>query len=124
MKKISTIQLTSYKILMIQIFWVVFLLFIWFNTDAFIQYSKIMGLSKIFKIIDWEDYRLENGPKITYLEFIFLKNKNFFTKLITCKPCLNFWLTLIICLIFNSLELFPVIYMLSYIIYKIIDRYV
>ena len=123
MKKISTIQLINYKILMIQIFWVVFLLFIWFNTDAFIQYSKIIGLSRLFKINDWEDYRLES-PRITYLEYLTLKNRGFFTKLISCKPCLTFWITITICLIFNSLVLFPVIYMLSYIIYKIIDRYV
>jgi len=98
MKKISTIQLINYKILMIQIFWVVFLLFIWFNTDAFIQYSKIIGLSRLFKINDWEDYRLES-PRITYLEYLTLKNRGFFTKLISCKPCLTFWLSIISCLI-------------------------
>ena len=123
MKKISTIQLTSYKIVMLQIFWVIFLLFIWFNTDAFIQYSKIMGLSKLFKIIDWEDYRITN-PKIKYLEYLSIRHRNFFTKLISCKPCFNFWITLVVCIFFNSLVIYPIIYMMSYIIYKIIEKYV
>jgi hypothetical protein len=123
MKKISTIQLTNYKIVMIQIFWVVFLLFIWFNTDAFIQYSKIIGLSRLFKINDWESYRTTN-PKINYLEYLSIRHRNFFTKLISCKPCFNFWITLITCICFNSLMLYPVIYMLSYIIYKLIEKYV
>jgi len=109
--------------MLIQIFWVVFILFIWFNTDAFIQYGKLLKLDKITKINLWESYRLTN-PKITYLEYLSIKHRGFFTKLITCKPCLNFWITLIICLLFDSLIQFPVIYMLSYITHKLIEKYV
>jgi hypothetical protein len=109
--------------MLIQIFWVVFILFIWFNTDAFIQYGKLLKLDKLTKINLWESYRLTN-PKITYLEYLSIKHRGFFTKLITCKPCLNFWITLIICLFFDSLIQFPVIYMLSYITHKLIEKYV
>ena len=109
--------------MLIQIFWVVFILFIWFNTDAFIQYAKLLKLDKIAKIDLWESYRLTN-PKITYLEYLSIKHRGFFTKLITCKPCLNFWITLIICLLFDSLIELPVIYMLSYITHKLIEKYV
>jgi len=109
--------------IIIQIFWVIFILFIWFKTDAFIQYVKLIKLSRITKVDLWESYRLSN-PKITYLEYISIKYRNFFTKLITCKPCLTFWIVLILVLIFNSVYLFPIIYMLSYIIYKILEKYV
>lgn len=109
--------------MILEIFWIVFILFIWFNTDAFIQYSKLFGFSHIFKINDWESYRTSN-PKIGYLEYVSLKHRNFFTKLISCKPCFNFWITLIICILFNSLILYPIIYMLSYILFKIIEKYV
>lgn len=109
--------------MIIQIFWVVFILFIWFNTDAFIQYGKLLKLDKLTKIDLWESYRLTN-PKITYLEYLSIKHRGFFTKLITCKPCLNFWITLIICLLFDSLIELPVIYMLSYITHKLIEKYV
>ena len=109
--------------MVLEIFWVIFLLFIWFKTDAFIQYAKLFKISKITKVDFWETYRLSN-PKITYLDYISIKHRNFFTKLITCKPCLTFWIVLTISLIFNSMYLFPIIYMLSYIIYKLIEKYV
>lgn len=109
--------------MVLEIFWIVFILFIWFNTDAFIQYSKVFKLSRLFKINDWEDYRVSN-PKISYLEYLNLGHKNFFTKLVSCKPCFNFWITFIFCIIFGTIVLYPIIYMLSYIIYKLIDKYV
>jgi hypothetical protein len=109
--------------MIIEIFWIVFILFIWFNTDAFIQYSKLFRLDRKFKISDWESYRISN-PKIDYIEYISIRHRNFFTKLISCKPCFNFWITLIFCILFNSLILYPLIYILSYIIYKLIDKYV
>jgi hypothetical protein len=110
--------------MILAIFWTIFILFIWFNTDAFIQYSKLFGLKKKFKISDWESYRLTSSSRVSYQEYLILKHRNFFTKLISCKPCLNFWITFIICLAFSSLYWFPIIYMVSYITYKIIDKYV
>jgi hypothetical protein len=107
----------------ITIFWCVFLLFIWFKTDAFIQYSELFGLSNKFKITDWQDYRILN-PKITYLEYISIKNKNFLTKLISCVPCFLFWIAILISVLENTLLYFPITYILSYVIYKLIDRYV
>lgn len=106
----------------LEIFWSVFILFIWFNTDAFVQYSKVFKLGEQFKISDWENYRLTS--RVSYPDYLFLKHKSFFTKLISCIPCSLFWIVLIITLIFNSTGLYPVIYILSYIIYKIIDKYV
>ena len=109
--------------MLVQIFWVVFLLFIWFNTDAFIYYSELFRLNSLFKVDLWKKYRIESNPKITYLEFIHLRYKNFFSKLISCRPCLAFWFTLIITLIYSSWGYFPMIYIISYIIYKLINKY-
>jgi hypothetical protein len=105
-----------------QIFWVVFLLFIWFDTDAFIQYSKLFRLSKFFKINSWEEYRLEN--KISYLDYLSIKNKNFLTKLISCRPCFSVWIVLFICTLYGSILQFPIIYVTSYILYKLMIKYV
>jgi hypothetical protein len=110
--------------MVLQIFWVIFLMFIWFKTDAFVQYVKLFKLSKITKVDLWESYRL-SSPKITYLEYISVKHNNFFTKLLSCKPCFTFWIVLIISIIFNSpISEFAMIYILSYIIYKLCDKYV
>jgi len=103
--------------MIIQIFWVIFIMFIWFNTDAFTQYFKFLNFLQIQK---WQNY--QSISKISYTEYLIIKHRGFFTKLISCKPCLNFWITLVVCITFNNLNLFPAIYMISYITYKILDK--
>lgn len=107
--------------MIIQIFYVVFLLYIWFDTDGFIEYSKLFRLDKRFKIDLWIEYR-ELNPKMNYLSYIRLKHSSFFTRLISCKPCLCFWLVLLVSLIFGNFLLFPIIYMMSYLIYNLICK--
>jgi hypothetical protein len=99
-----------------QIFWINFLLFIWFDTDAFIEYFRLLRLSKLFKIDKFDEYKTQN-PKITYLSFIRQKYSNFYTRLITCPPCINFWIVLLFCIILNYwfiiiLFIFCIIYLL------------
>ena len=105
-----------------QIFWINLFMFIWFNTDAFLSYSRLLRL-KIFKINDFDDYKV-NNPKADYLNFLRIKHSNFITNLFTCKPCLCFWIVLIDILLFSSLIHLPMIYLLSYISYKILNKYV
>lgn len=101
------------------IFWIVFLQYIWFNTDAFIWWSKLFKLGKFLRIDDWDQYRLEVNPKIKYYEFIFQKYPNFATKLLSCKPCLILWFTIILILIFSqNLVSIPIFYLISYLVYK------
>jgi hypothetical protein len=104
--------------MIISIFYVVFLLFIWFDTTAFVDYSKLFRLNKIFLINTWEEYRTIN-PRMDYLSFISTRKRNFITKLVSCKPCFTFWLSIISCLIFTNFLYFPVVYILSYLIYNI-----
>jgi hypothetical protein len=108
---------------MILIFWCVFLLFIWFKTDFFISYGRLLGLKNLLKIEKWEEYRILN-PKISYLEYLSIKHRNFFTKLISCVVCILFWIVLTVCLLTHNLYYLPVIYIISYLIFKIIDKYV
>lgn len=108
---------------MIEISWIILLMFMWFNTDFFISYSKLLKLQNRFKISNWELYRQTN-PKLKYLEYLRLKHPSFITKLISCKPCLNFWVCFFICILFGSLFLFPFYYLVSYIIYNIINKFI
>ncbi len=107
---------------MLEVSWIILCMFMWFNTDFFISYSKMFGLQNRFKITDWENYRKTN-PRIKYLEYLRLKHTNFFTKLISCKPCFNFWFCLFFCLIFGTIFLFPFYYLVSYLIYTIINKF-
>lgn len=105
--------------MIIQIFYVVFFMHIWFDTDAFIEYSKLFRLSKLFKIDKWKEYR-DINPKMDYLGFIRLKYSSFFTRLISCKFCLCVWISIISCL--GNISIFPLVYILSYSIYNILCR--
>jgi hypothetical protein len=107
--------------MIIQIFYVVFLLYIWFDTDGFIEYSKLFRLDKKFKIDLWIEYR-ELNPKMNYLSYIRLKHSSFFTRLISCKQCFCFWIVFLICLIFGNFLYFPIIYIMSYLIYNLICK--
>ena len=106
--------------MIIQIFFVVFFMHLWFETDAFVEYSKLFRLDKKFKINDWEKYR-EINPKLDYLGYLRLKHSSFFIRLITCKFCLCIWICLIFCL-FSNFLLFPLIYVLSYSIYSLLCK--
>jgi hypothetical protein len=107
----------------IQIFYVVFFLYMWFDTDAFVEYSKLLGLGKLLKISNWEEYR-EINPRLDYLEYLRLKHSSFFIRLVSCKQCLCFWISLSSFLFFTCIFLFPVVYMLSYLIYSLICKLV
>ena len=108
--------------IILQIFWVNILLFIWFETDAFIEYIKILKLD-IFKVKQFEEYKLIN-PKISYHSYIRQKHASFFTRLLTCVPCMCFWIVVVICLMFNSFYFYPIIYISSYVLYKLLRKYV
>ena len=49
--------------MIIQIFYITFVLFIWFETDAFISYSKLLRLNRLFQIDKWEEYKILKNPK-------------------------------------------------------------
>lgn len=69
---------------------IVTILIIWFNTDAFIEYGKILHLPYI-KI---KEYFLakEKDCTLTYHTYLLYKHNNFFTRLITCPICTTSWL--------------------------------
>ena len=104
-----------------QIFYAVFFMHVWFDTDAFLEYSRLFRLKKAFKIDSWEKYR-EINPKIEYLEYLSIKHSSFFTRLISCRQCLLVWISIILAVVFGMFFWFPVTYVASYIIYNLLCR--
>lgn len=103
------------------VFWSLFILFIWFETDALLEYSKLIGLSKLFKVNYFTKY-LELNPKASYFSFLRKYYNNFFVRLITCPPCLTFWVVFIICSIYKNYLEYPIIYLISYIVYIFLKK--
>lgn len=95
------------------IFWSIFILFIWFKTDAFIQYFFNLKIVK-----DFESYRFVN-PDISFTDFIYLKNPNFWTKLLSCQPCFLFWV-LITFSFYYGFSHFAFRYILSYTFFRLL----
>lgn len=105
-----------------QIIWNNLILFLYFNTDSVYNYAKLINI-KFFKIKEFEEYKL-NYPKADYFSYLRIKHSNFLSKLITCKPCFLFWINLLICIFFGNLIYFAIVYLSSYISYKLLNKYV
>jgi|APCry1669189883_1035261.scaffolds.fasta_scaffold01302_6 hypothetical protein len=103
------------ELLLNKIFWSVFILFIWFKTDAFTQYFSFLKPVKRYK-----EYRKINCD-ITFTEYLLLKYPNFFSKLISCDVCLLFWIIIFVSHIFGF-SYFPFSYILSFVIYRLVIK--
>ena len=70
---------------------VAMLLLIWFNTDAFIEYTKLFGLASLFKV---NQYLVEtkDDPALSYTKWLGENYDNFFVKLIRCPKCFVVWI--------------------------------
>ena len=110
--------------IILQIFWINFVVFIWFETNTFVEYVTLFNLSRYFAVDKYLTYKSQTNPKSSYLSYIRQNYNSFFIRLVTCVPCLLFWIVLFSCLIFKSLLFFPLIYLLSYIKYKLLKKYV
>ena len=98
------------------IFLFVFILIIWFNTEAFVEYSHLLKI-KWFKVNEYLIAK-DSDFTLTYHSYLLQKHNSFFTRLITCPFCLNFWLILLGKFIFGYTFLeIPTIYVTSLITY-------
>ena len=67
------------------------LLLLWFNTDAFVEYIRLLHLGGFLHIDEFVEAAVDD-PAATYPEFMVARYPNFFTKLVSCPKCLTFWL--------------------------------
>jgi hypothetical protein len=105
----------------------IFLLVVWFKTEAFIEYNNIIKIFKsIFKVKEYDMFRKEN-PDIDYNTFLLIRYNSFFTRLISCPICLNTWFCILsipfIHNIFNIFLNFSVSLILYFIIGILIKKY-
>lgn len=109
------------NLILIETFTAIFVMTIWFKTEAFVEYISLLKLDKLFKVKEFIEYKKVNSD-IDYPTFLLIKHKNFLTKLISCPFCLNFWIVLAMCVIFNTIFYLPVIYVLSINVYILLER--
>ena len=67
---------------------------VWFNTNAFVEYSYVFRFDKLIKAQEYLDFNIDNQTSLHYTHFLKLNYDNFFTRLISCPICLCIWLNL------------------------------
>lgn len=82
---------------------IVVILYIWDETDAFIEWGELLHL----KFLRYKEYRDAKKSALSgmfklYPDFLAAKHNNFFVRLVTCPICLGAWLNLIgICVFYH-----------------------
>tara|TARA_B100000959_G_C14380671_1_gene378027 strand:+ start:57 stop:404 length:348 start_codon:yes stop_codon:yes gene_type:complete len=67
------------------------LLFFLYKTEAFVEYSKLFRLGKIFGIDKYEKWVDAVGDS-SYWEYLTFERQTFLRKLVSCPFCVSFWL--------------------------------
>jgi len=70
-------------------------LYIWHDTDAFVEYLKLFGAKKLFFIEEYEKERDSSEGLMDYNTFLLIYHSNFFVRLVTCAICLSVWFGLV-----------------------------
>jgi hypothetical protein len=101
-------------------FIVALILLIWFRTEAFVEYCRIMNMNYISKYKDY-DLKRKEDVSLTYLTYLRQYHDGFLVRLITCPICLSVWISILLCFMFFQAAI-PIVIIGSLIVYGIIDR--
>jgi cytosine/uracil/thiamine/allantoin permease len=110
--------------ILISVFWVVFLMLIWFESDAFVRYTDLLGIDEAFYLHEYHVHKDQSLEPLDYLDFIRQHDqKSFWVALFSCQTCLSFWGSLLVSCIVTSAYFLPVVYVLSLCLYLFIKKY-
>jgi len=95
------------------------ILIVWFKSDAFVEYCKLLNL-RFIGFIDLYEHQKSQDFSLTYHHFL-MKNFNcFFVRLITCPICFGVWISFLVSLFLSPIYM-PIIFVISYMLYHITD---
>jgi len=114
-------KLLDIEILLLFSSFITFVLVIWFNTSAVVEYGKLLKLDGVLFIKEYEDYVLNIDIDATYITFLACTKDNFIIRLITCPLCLSLWYSLSISLVIGLIYICP-LYLLSLMAYFIFTK--
>jgi len=90
----------------------VVLMYIWFETEAFVDYCDTFNLGGVmFGLAKYKEKK-ERMPMVDYHTFLLMDAPgSFFIKLITCPVCLIVWIAPLTSFLYNETMSFPIIFM-------------
>lgn len=100
---------------------IVFNLVIWFKTDAFIEYGRLLGLSKMLKFEEFHAKKLTEPYLLTYPQFLRITYNTFITRLISCPICLSTWMAIVFCIMGSCVPLLPLVCVASWVVYYFLN---
>lgn len=98
-----------------------FILIIWFKTDALIEYATLLKLKRWFFVDDFETKRAEDF-ELTYHLYLRQYRNCFFSRLITCPICLTTWLTGIVLIMGGTISEFTLNVTLTLSLYYLFSK--
>ena len=104
-----------------EIFLLICILYIWFDTDAFFEWSKFLHL-RIYKYKEFEDLK-KKIPVMTYQNYLLIHHSNFFTRMITCPICFGVWINIIGSLLLNNWASIGVNILATWVGYKFLQGF-
>lgn len=96
-------------------------LLIWFRTEAFVEYCRLFRLDAISHYKDYYEKR-KNDVSLDYHGYLRQYQNSFKNRLITCPICVSVWLSLFISPLCGSFCCFPIVCLLSLIVFGIVSR--
>ncbi len=99
---------------------VALVLLIWFRTDGWLEYTRLLHLNLLSFYKDF-DSKFKEDVSLTYISYLRRYHDCFFVRLITCPICLGIWLG-IGAAVLTNLFLFPVYVVGGLLLFTIIDR--
>ena len=95
---------------------------IWFDSDAFEEYAKLVGGAKFFGVKEYKE-KQKNDATLTYHQYLLANKNSFFIRLITCPLCFSVWASLVVTFVYtDSLLLAPICNIVSLILYMLTIR--
>lgn len=70
-----------------------FLVYIWCDTEAFVEYCSLLGLN-LFHSEEFLE-RKKKMPSLDYISFLQFEKSSFMVRLVTCPICLSAWLNIL-----------------------------
>lgn len=92
------------------------ILFVWFKSNAFVEYCSLFRFKKLFYIKDFDKQR-EINPDLSYSDYLVIYRDSFFSRLISCPLCSSMWLGILFYFIHFQFLLLPTTIVLGLLIY-------
>lgn len=97
-------------------------LVLWLDTEVIVEWGRIFGLGGWFRLDEYDSQRLRIHINFPTFVAINVKHGRFLFKLLACPACLGFWASALMCLTFERLGLFPIVFSLSLLSYTVFKR--